>query len=32
MGIWFQARGGEIGAEVVAVDNGGALVVPFIGS
>jgi hypothetical protein len=32
MGRWFQARGGEIGAEVGAVDNGGALVMPFIGS
>jgi hypothetical protein len=30
MGRWFRARGGEIGAEVGAVDNGGALVAPFI--
>jgi hypothetical protein len=28
--VWV--RGGEIGAGVDAVDNGGALVVPFIGS
>jgi hypothetical protein len=32
MGRWFWARGWEIGAEVGAMDNGGALVVPFIGS
>jgi hypothetical protein len=31
MGRWFWARGWEIGAEVGAMDNGGALVVPFIG-
>jgi hypothetical protein len=29
---WFRTRGGEIGAEVDAVDNGGALITPFIGS
>jgi hypothetical protein len=30
MGRWFWARGGEIGAVVGAVDNGAALVAPFI--
>jgi hypothetical protein len=29
---WFWARGGEIGAGVGAVDNGSALIAPFIGS
>jgi hypothetical protein len=29
---WFRVREGEIGAGVGAVDNGGALVAPFIGS
>jgi hypothetical protein len=32
MGRWFWVRGGEIGAGMGAVDNGGALVTPFIGS
>jgi hypothetical protein len=32
MGRWFRAEGEEIGAGVGAVDNGGALVAPFIGS
>jgi hypothetical protein len=32
MGRWFRARGGEIGAGVDAVDNGGALIAPFIGA
>jgi hypothetical protein len=32
MGRWFRVRGREIGAEVGAVDNGGALVTPFTGS
>jgi hypothetical protein len=31
MGRWFQMRGWEIGAEVGAVDNGGALIISFIG-
>jgi hypothetical protein len=31
MGRWFWARGGEIGAKVGVVDNGGAIVVLFIG-
>jgi hypothetical protein len=30
MEIWFWARGGEIGARVGAVDNGGAIVTLFI--
>jgi hypothetical protein len=29
---WLRVRGGEIGTGVGAVDNGGALIVPFIGS
>jgi hypothetical protein len=28
---WFRTRVGEIGAEMDVVDNGGALVAPFIG-
>jgi hypothetical protein len=32
MGRWFWTRGGEIEAEVTAIDNGDALVTPFIGS
>jgi hypothetical protein len=32
MGRWFRACGGEIETGVGAVDNGGALVVPFTGS
>jgi hypothetical protein len=32
MGRWFRVRGGEIGAGVDAVDNGGALIAPFIGA
>jgi hypothetical protein len=28
---WFWVREGEIGAGVGAVDNGGALIAPFIG-
>jgi hypothetical protein len=32
MGRWFLARGGQIGAGVGALDNRGALVIPFIGS
>jgi hypothetical protein len=32
MGRWFRTRGGDIGAGVSAVDNGGALIAPFIGS
>jgi hypothetical protein len=31
MGRWFRARGGEIGAEVGAVDSEGVLITPFIG-
>jgi hypothetical protein len=31
MGRWFRASGGEIGAGVDAVDNGGALITTFIG-
>jgi hypothetical protein len=30
MGRWFRLRGGEIEASVDVVDNGGALVAPFI--
>jgi hypothetical protein len=30
MAKWFRTRGGEIGAAVGAVDNGGALITPFI--
>jgi hypothetical protein len=29
---WFRARGGDNEARVGAVDNGGALITPFIGS
>jgi hypothetical protein len=32
MAKWFRTRGGEIGAAVGAVDNGGALIAPFIAS
>jgi hypothetical protein len=32
MGRWFWTRGGEIGAEMGAVDNRGALIAHFIGS
>jgi hypothetical protein len=32
MGRWFRARGEKIGAEVGVMDNGGALIVTFIGS
>jgi hypothetical protein len=32
MGRWFRARGGEIGVRVSAVDNGDAVLMPFIGS
>jgi hypothetical protein len=31
MGRWFRAQGEEIGAGVGAVDNGGAIITPFIG-
>jgi hypothetical protein len=31
MGRWFWTQGGKIGARVGAMDNGSALVAPFIG-
>jgi hypothetical protein len=30
MGRWFRTRGGEIRVRVDTVDNGGALIMPFI--
>jgi hypothetical protein len=32
IGRWFWVRGREIGSGVGVMDNGGALVAPFIGS
>jgi hypothetical protein len=29
---WFRARAGEIGVTIDAVDNGGGVIMPFIGS